>query len=635
VNFWSRWLSAVPAWVWATAMTCGMLVTMGLVTRVTTIAGAQPVSIAEVRLAGQTWAQAQTVGLPHAFDERHRRWNEEAHYRIALPQDLQSAAFSDRGLAMLLPRVGVRFRVTLNGHELVEDAWHRGEGYSDSGTYAQVVPLLPALLSPRWSENELVVEIRGEALRISGLSQVWIGPSEAIWQRNDWLHWWQIELTWMVASSALLLGTLSLLIWMRTRESLFGLLAGGLLILVVRLLLSVQVFLPGPFWFWDYLHKLSFTWYCGYVYLFMYELFDFRQGILRRLVGVMMQLAPVWMMVLFFAQDYVLYRAWMTIVVGICVLALLGVIQRARWGLDASQRLMVVVGLAVMVTGLRDYLVVQMGFPGDVDIRWMTPGSLILMFAMGWVLLHRSVLSLEQVGALNEELSQRVRERERELQSMFDRLRQAENQRVVEAERRRLTRDMHDGLGSQLVQTLNLLRSGGDKVDRAAVSAMVVHALDDLRMTLDSLEPMDGDLATILGTLRMRIAPALDAAKIELVWAVEDVPAIQGMEARGVMHLFRCLQEVFANVVKHAHATRVTVSTGVTQGRIVLSVCDNGVGLGRWMVPGAGIGGRGIGNIRIRAAEIGAEVEFAPASPGTCVRLSFPLGLEGSPPPIT
>lgn len=621
-----RPLLAVPAWVWSAVMVTLLLITMALVSRVSTVPGAFAIDRAQVKLADEDWVDARTVSLPHVWDDSRRRWQGEAHYRIALPAALESMARQEPGLALLLPRVGVRMRVLLNGHELTEDAWHRPEGYSDSGTYAHVVALMPGLLHPQWERNELVVQLRGQALRISGLSPLWIGPRDVIWKRHDWLHWWQIELTWMVGACALLLGLLSCLIWMRSREPLFGLLGAGLLILVLRLLLSVQVFLPGPFVAWDYLHKLSFTWYCGFVYLFMYELFDFRQGLFRKLVNAMMMVGPVWMLVLVLAQDYVLYRAWMTVVIGICVLALLGVIRRARWGLDANQRLMVVVGLAIMVTGTRDYLVVQLGFPGDVDIRWMTPGSLVLMFAMGWVLMHRAVLSLEQVGALNAELAQRVQQKEQELRSVFERLRAVERQRIIEDERRRLTRDMHDGLGSQLVQTLNLVRSSGAQVETRAVAAMLHHALDELRMTLDSLEPMEGDLATILGTLRQRIAPALDAAGVELDWQVQDVPPVPGLEARGVMHLFRCLQEVFANVVKHARASRVSVRTEMDAGRIVLSVCDNGVGLGRWSGDAVSMSGRGIGHIRIRAAEIGAEVVFLPAKPGTCVRLSFPLG---------
>ena len=65
--------------------------------------------------------------------------------------------------------------------------------------------------------------------------------------------------------AATLLGLFTLVIWIQTGERLFGLLAGAMLCLSVRLTLSAPVFLPGPFGYWDFLHKLSFTGYCGFL----------------------------------------------------------------------------------------------------------------------------------------------------------------------------------------------------------------------------------------------------------------------------------------------------------------------------------------------------------------------------------
>lgn len=620
-------LARVPAYVWATVLVVGMLGVLALVTRGGQMPGAQVISRAELLSADATGSQ--TVALPHVWHNERRDWSGLATYRLHVPPTLASTP-PDTGLGLLLPRVGVRYRVLFNGQEVAAECWRRGPGYCDAGTHAHFVSLPTALLSPAWADNRIDIELQGQPLRISGLSPVWVGPRDTLNQRYRWLSWWQVDLTWMVTASAFMMGLLSLLIWVRTAERLFGLLGGGLLVLTVRLWLSTPVFVPGPFPLWDYVHKLSFTWYCGFVYLFMSELFDFRQGIVRRLVVAMMALGPFWLAALEWTSNYQLYRLWTGVIVLVCVAALLAVIHRARWGMNVNHRMMVVVGLAVMVTGLRDFLVVQMGLPGDVDIRWMTPGSLVLMFAMGWVLVRRTAVALEQVARHNTELARKVREREEELHAVFDRLQSVESQRVLEAERRRLTRDMHDGLGSQLVQTLNMVRSSGQRIESAAVASMLHHALEELRLTLDSLEPMDGDLPTILGTLRQRVGPALQAAGIELAWQVEEVPAVPGLEARGVMHLFRCLQEVFANVVKHAQATRVTVRTWEEGGRIGLSVADNGVGLGTVPDDLVQDRGRGIGNIRLRAAEIGATVRFSSAHPGTCVSFVFDRHTEAA-----
>lgn len=635
----ARW----PAHQWALLLVGALLLLLTLATRVGEVPGTLRLDRALLWSADQTPAQAVAVGLPHVWHNERRDWSGQATYRLQLPESLVASA-TEQGLGLLLPRVGVRFRVRFQGQELADHCWHRAQGYCDAGVHVQVVRLPKALLVAGATQAlHLDIDVRGQALRISGLTPVLVGHWASVQPRYRWMDWWQVDLTWMVAACAGLMGLLSLMLWLRTSERLFGLLAGGMLVLTVRLWLSTPVFIPGPFAFWDYVHKLSFTWYCGFFYLFISELFAFRQGFVRRLVVAMMAIGPLWLLLLEWTAYYPLYRWWTGVIVAVCVVALGAVVHRARWGMNVNQRLMVVVGVAVMVTGLRDFLVVQLGLPGDADVRWMTPGSLVLMFTMGWVLVRRMVQSLEQVARLNAELTDRVRQREQELQAAFDRLRVADQQRVLEAERRRLTRDMHDGLGSQLVQTLNLVRTSGARVDSATVAFMLEHALDDLRLTLDSLEPMEGDLPTILGTLRQRMGPALQACGIELDWQVDDVPPVPMLQAQGVMHLFRCLQELLANVVKHAHARRVTVRTGVQDGCVFLQVCDDGVGLKTRSGTGAAFtgsgdlgatatgaeafpsGGRGLGHVRLRASAIGAVVQISDADPGTCVTLRFPL----------
>ncbi len=51
-------------------------------------------------------------------------------------------------------------------------------------------------------------------------------------------------------------------------------------------------------------------------------------------------------------------------------------------------------------------------------------------------------------------------------------------------------------------------------------------ALDEMRMAVDSLQPAQDDLSTLLATLRYRLQPRLDAAGIELVWNVALIPTV-------------------------------------------------------------------------------------------------------------
>lgn len=619
----TRRLLATPAYWWAGMLLVVLIAGLLWVSRTGPVEGAHVIRVAQVEHRPSGGAPvSSTVELPHVWDDQSPRWEGQARYRLDWPEALSYAKGDAPALALLLPRVGARYRVWLNGQEVADRYWSYA-GFADTALVPQIVQLPRPWLAPDAAANRLEIEVAGQPLRKSGLSLVHVGDADALLQRHAQLMWWQVYATWMVAAVSLMLGLMSLLLWLNTRERLFGLLAAAAFSWAVRLGLTALETPPMPFEVWYYLQKLSFTAYCGFLYLFMWDLFDYRQGTIRTFVHGLLVIAPVWLALTVYFNSYAMYQLWMAIITLTSAVALVKLFHRARWGLDANQRLTIVFAAATMATGVRDFAVVNMGLPGDADIRWMTVGSLMLMYALGWVLVRRVSAAIEQVRLLNAELSRKVEEREDEVQRLFERLRLVESQRVLEAERRRLTRDMHDGLGSQLVQALNVVRGGGERVESTAVAAMLNHALEDLRMTLDSLEPMDGDLPTILGTLRQRIAPALQAAQVELDWQVQEVPAIPGLEARGVLHVFRCLQEVFANVLKHAQARRVTVSTRDLGDQVELCVRDDGIGLKAPSRNGPG-GGRGIGNIRLRAAELGVAVSFEDARPGTRVRFLFP-----------
>jgi signal transduction histidine kinase len=372
--------------------------------------------------------------------------------------------------------------------------------------------------------------------------------------------------------------------------------------------------------FW---HRVMFAAFVGFFILTVEHLFGHRLRWVR--VGAWLAIAatPLWIIWALWTQDYDYVRLWAGALTVFAALALLaGVVDVARRrAYDDNQRLVTLAALFTLATGVRDFLVVQLNFPGDGDLRWMSVGGAALILTMGWVLVERATAWARTVHRLNETLSQTVSVRENELRAAFMQLQAAERQRAVEAERQRLMRDMHDGLGSQLVQTLNLVRNPSAQLDREALASMLRQALDELRLTLDSFEPMEGDLPAILGTLRRRLAPALEGVGIELRWEVQEVAPLEQLDARGVLHLFRCLQEIFANVVKHAKARRITVSTWQRDDQVILSIEDDGVGLPPPEVRNST--GRGLRNVLTRAAKIGASVRFYDAHPGTGIEFAF------------
>ena len=85
------------------------------------------------------------------------------------------------------------------------------------------------------------------------------------------------------------------------------------------------------------------------------------------------------------------------------------------------------------------------------------------------------------------------------------------------------------------------------------------------------------------------------------------------------MNLFRIYKESLANVIKHAKASAVEVSFSVDEGKVVLDIRDNGIGL-----DGRRVRGRGLPNMKIRAKEMGGSLAVTTDN-GTRVHLALPI----------
>jgi signal transduction histidine kinase len=192
------------------------------------------------------------------------------------------------------------------------------------------------------------------------------------------------------------------------------------------------------------------------------------------------------------------------------------------------------------------------------------------------------------------------------------------------AERNRLARDIHDGLGHHLTAIAVLLEKAATFRDRDATAADLAienarrsarHALEDVRRSVTALSG---------GTPPFRLANALD----ELANEVDDgrlsvTVNWQGDESRfepeGLMALYRAAQEGLTNVRRHANATHatVTVHCGPTGAHLV--VTDDGRGFAPEQ---EGFGLRGMRE-RVRLAGGSVSVDSRPGA-GTRLAVAIP-----------
>jgi signal transduction histidine kinase len=212
-------------------------------------------------------------------------------------------------------------------------------------------------------------------------------------------------------------------------------------------------------------------------------------------------------------------------------------------------------------------------------------------------------------------------------------LREAQHRLVIarEEERRRLRRDLHDGLGSALASLtlrVDVLRNTWPDLDdpdrdlvelRSAIQATV----SDVRRIVEGLRPAPLDELGLVGALEqlaMRTAVG-DSAAINVV-----VGALPPLDAAVEVAVFRVVQEALTNVRRHSGAARVTVEATVSGDLLRVEIRDDGSGAVH-----ARPGGVGLVSMRERATELGGtlDTESRPGH-GNVIRLQLPLQSEPS-----
>ncbi|MGJ8609639.1 MAG: sensor histidine kinase [Octadecabacter sp.] len=193
---------------------------------------------------------------------------------------------------------------------------------------------------------------------------------------------------------------------------------------------------------------------------------------------------------------------------------------------------------------------------------------------------------------------------------------------TIASERNRLMQEMHDGIGSNLTTALAVAR----QQDQPETTVKVLsRALGDLKLTVDSLEPVEGDLVALIGNLRHRVARDLADAGITCKWEVEDCQPLTWLDAANALHVLRIHSEVISNVLTHSNATAMrigcveSVQDGVTG--ISTYVADNGDGFD----VDAETSGKGLANIKGRAHSLYGKLSYtSQPGEGTTVTLWLP-----------
>ncbi len=199
-------------------------------------------------------------------------------------------------------------------------------------------------------------------------------------------------------------------------------------------------------------------------------------------------------------------------------------------------------------------------------------------------------------------------------------------------ERRRIARELHDGLGQDLVAATMLIdRIATQKQleppeqEAARHASQVVHrALQQVRSMSYLLHPPLLDEIGLCSALRWYVEGAGKRTDVKL--SIEIEPAeFPRLEPQLETAVFRIVQEALTNVWRHSEASEASVTLEHKDRRILLTVRDDGKGIGESVErfrPGSI--GVGLGGMMHRAKEMGGEMRIRNANPGTVVEVSVP-----------
>jgi len=560
-------------------------------------------------------SEPHAVQLPYNWDQRQGAVDGEAAFAFDVPVNDPSVPH-----ALFVPRIGNSFRVLADGRELARFGTFPPGPYDD----ASFTPQYFALPDSSAPVRRVEIVVAAQAARQGGLSPVVAGTETEIRPLYEDALFWQISGGRFIAIVSGVLGALSLLVWLRQRESLYLYYGLGELLWSVQTARVLFTHAPLPWPWWGVVPLAAFQAAVPLLCRFALSVVGKGDSRLARFLGLLALLSPVTATLGITVPLLWLMPAWQ-ILFFLSGLAMVVVVLRVAVRSPVLEhRVLGVAVVLVVLSAARDNWVMRTSPEAYAVVPWIRFAWVGFAISLAWVIAERMRKDVRAVAQMNASLEAELAERNAALEAVFAREREGEKARGALEERQRLTQDLHDGLGGQLVGLLQMAQQPG-----AAMNDVALHlrdAVDQLKLTVDAMHGCEGDVASALGSVRYRLGPRLQAAGIELRWDVGSLPTMTGWTARESHQLQMLLFEAFGNLMAHAQATQAGLGARLLEGSgeraIEIELQDNGRGFDTQ----AAFAGKGLANMRTRAAALGGTltVRSQPGETSLLLRLPVP-----------
>lgn len=523
--------------------------------------------------------------------------------------------------ALYVLRIGDSFSMVLNGVEIAQ--MQTASRYKDYSKRPRLYPIPPGILK---AQNTLEITLAAHDGRYSGLTPVLIGDTDTLRAVYDRDYFWRITGALVIAIISGVLGTLALVLWLRQRDPLYLLYGAAELLWALQVSDTWITHAPLPWPWWGVVTFSGYALAPVLICKFALTVMEAHQGFIKHFSDWQLRLSvPVVFLFVLGRMPWV-WTVLQGLIVLLCVAVGIVVVAKGLRSEAVEKRVMAIATMVTVAAAVRDFIVIKLGSTYG-HISWARYTWVVFGLTLAWVIAERMRKDARSLSQMNETLAQQLAVRESELQAVFERERINEKTRGMLEERTRLMRDMHDGLGSQLAGVLQLAKN--PSAPRAVVAAQLQDALDHLKLTVDAMQETDGDIGSLLGALRYRLAPRLEAAAIALAWDVGRLPLIPGWTIQRSRNLQMILFEAFSNLIAHSGATHAHLVAAYddredSKDRVVrVMLTDNGRGFDVGDM--SRLHGHGLANMRARAASMGAILEVRSSAAGSQIQLILPL----------
>ena len=563
-------------------------------------------------------ADWQPVKLPDYWRSQHENAR-NIWYRAYQPIDQPG----EQLWSIYLPAVTHNAAVYING------TWvGQGGAFGDQVSRHHNEPLLFSFSADQLVKGINRIDIRVEASSyLQGmLGAFYLAPQDILKPAYQFKYFVRITVAQWMTAAVYGLALMVFAFWLaRPQDSIYGLFALELFFWSTHNLNLFVTEIPVPAILWEAMTMSTWGWTVVVMIFFNHRYVKDGNNTVEKFLKVFAVMG-LGLFLLPSIEDILIigYGIWDVFLVVFGSYALIHLLRVYLKRGESDVYWMMVVGLPILVFGLHDIMVLNQLIDQQqgLIVQYSVMPAVILF---SWFLVRRFVESINRAESLAANLEIRVEQKTEELKTQYGALQVLQKQQVLSEERERIMRDMHDGIGGQLLSVLAYLHDySGDAFDH--IRRKVQGSVTDLRFVIDSLDPLHNELPVLLGMLRSHLQDQLDSAGIELEWAVEELPELPELTPGHSLHLMRIVQEAITNAIKHSNSKKMRIAAAVSDNNadIVIDVIDFAGG-SRKPIETSRNGGQGIDNMKHRAEQIGGELSVDINEQGCRVRLRLQL----------